>query len=140
VDKPRKWVLDDQACVAIAQAMPTTTAALAAIDGVPPSVVRKQGEVLVEVVRKAQALDEEALPAQSRTLSAEQRQRLKAMRAFVRTRAGELDIAPELLCSGGDLELLLRQIDGEQIREPERWHGWRNAQIIAPLREAGTQL
>lgn len=135
VDKPRGWVLEDSACVAIAREMPDRAEALAALDVLPPSVLRKQGATLLACVSAAREMGEaelpEALPA---PLQAPQRSALKALRGAAREIAEKLDVAPEILVSGADLELLLREHKGAQIDTPERWQGWRAERVIAPLR------
>ncbi|MDP5054936.1 MAG: ribonuclease D, partial [Congregibacter sp.] len=45
-----------------------------------------------------------------------------------------MHVAPEILLSTADLELLLRESEGLAILEPERWQGWRYAAVIAPMR------
>lgn len=135
VDKPRGWLLDDKACLSIAQAMPEDTAALASLEAVPASVVRKQGDTLLECVAKARQLAADVLPeALPRPLPPELRNELKSLRKLAREIASDLQIAPEILISGADLELLLRDREGESIKEPTRWSGWRKDVVIEPLK------
>jgi ribonuclease D len=136
-DKPRGWVLDDKACVAIAEAMPGDLESLAALNVAPPGVLRKQGDVLLGCVAAAREQAESALPeALPRPLAAPQRNLLKALRARARDIAESLGVAPEILVSGADLEMLVREASGAVINEPERWQGWRRAAVIQPLRES----
>jgi ribonuclease D len=136
-DKPRGWVLDDKACVAIAEAMPDDLEALAALNVAPPGVLRKQGDVLLRCVAMAREQPESALPeALPRPLAAPQRNLLKSLRARARDIAAGLKVAPEILVSGADLEMLVREASGLVISEPERWQGWRKSAVIQPLRES----
>lgn len=137
VDRPRGWVLDDKACLALARSQPTTHGELAAVEALPPSVLRRQGDALLECLRAALAVPEAALPpSQASSLTAPQREQMKTLKAVARERAEALGIAPELLLPSADLELLVRESSGESIEAPQRWGGWRAGAIIAPLREA----
>ncbi|MFT4873253.1 ribonuclease D [Congregibacter sp.] len=135
VDKPRGWIVDDKACIAIAQAMPGEPDALAELDVLPSSVLRKQGETLLGCVRAAQELPVAELPvALPGPLATPQRNLLKALRQFARGVAEDMNVAPEILISTADLELIVREASGADIVEPQRWQGWRADAVIAPLR------
>ncbi|MDP5054937.1 MAG: HRDC domain-containing protein, partial [Congregibacter sp.] len=85
VDKPRGWIVDDKACLAIAQAMPRDKDALAALDLLPAAVLRKQGDVLLSLIEQAQTTADDELPkAFPDSLTATQRNRLKAMRGVAK--------------------------------------------------------
>lgn len=135
VDKPRGWVLADKACIAIAKTLPEGREQLAELDVLPPAVRRRQGERLLACVERARACPEDQLPQAPLTpLDESQRRRLKALRERVLERAAELAVAPEMLLSGADLELLVREQAGEPIAAPARWRGWRAAAVIEDLR------
>ncbi|WOJ95713.1 ribonuclease D [Congregibacter brevis] len=137
VDKPRGWIVEDKAFIAIAQAMPEDFDALAGLDVLPASVLRKQGSALTACVHKALAAPEEELPEPlPAPLAPPQRNLLKALRGVAKSIAAELAVAPEILISTADLELLLREASGAAIAEPERWQGWRATAVIAPLRDS----
>lgn len=136
VDKPRGWIVDDKACVAIAQAKPADYEALAALDVLPSSVLRRQGEALVACVAEAQKTDDADLPAAPLgSLGGAQRDLLKQLRKASRVRAEALAVAPEILLSGADMELLIHEAQGKAIEAPKRWQGWRREAIVEPLRE-----
>jgi ribonuclease D len=136
-DKPRGWVLEDKACIAIAQAMPADLASLESLGVLPPSVLRKQGDVLLSCVAQARETPEAALPeALPGPLGTAQRNLLKSLREQARVIAADLGVAPEILVSGADLEMLIREAAGSAIVEPRRWQGWRAAAVIRPLRES----
>jgi ribonuclease D len=135
VDKPRGWVVEDSALVAIAREMPANSDALSTLEVLPAAVLRRQGSALLECVSAADGVDAAQLPdAMPPSLSASQRNTVKYLRARVRRIAEELAVAPEILMSGADLELLLRDSEGATIVVPERWLGWRADTVIAPLR------
>lgn len=135
LDKPRGWILDDKVCVALAQRQPGSVRELESIDNLPPAVRRKSGDTLVQVIRdnlELSAADQpEAMP---QPLPPAQRDTLKALRGRIRERAAELGCAPEILLSGADLELLVREAAGESVSMPARFSGWRAAAAVEPLR------
>lgn len=137
VDKPRGWVLADKACIAIAKTLPERREQLAELDVLPPAVLRRQGERLLACVERARDCPEDQLPPAPLTpLNESRRRRLKALRERMLQRAAELAVAPEMLLSGADLELLVREQAGEPIAAPARWRGWRAAVIDDLRREA----
>ncbi|MFK7831148.1 MAG: ribonuclease D [Congregibacter sp.] len=135
LDKPRGWLLDDKACIGIAQRLPGNVEELAALDLIPRSVLKKQSRILLDCVSNACELPEQNLPASlPGALTAEQRGKVKTLRLTVKNIAQASGIAPEILASGADLELLLRQSAGQGITPPARWQGWRESIVIEPLR------
>lgn len=137
LDKPRGWILDDKACVAIARSLPTQRQTLAELEVLPPSVLRREGDALLALVEAALVLPETSLPAaQPEPLTPAQRSALKTLKERSRALAESLGIAPESALSGAELELLLREAAGERVVAPPRWGGWRAAAVIQPLREA----
>jgi ribonuclease D len=52
-DKPRSWIAPDKALTAIAQRLPESVNSLAALDGVPEPLARRQGRRLLDVVARA---------------------------------------------------------------------------------------
>ena len=135
-DKPRGWVLDDKACVAIARAMPSSQAALEDLGVLPPSVLRKQGNVLLDIVEQSAKLHQDELPASFPSpLDERQRGQLKTLKHSAREHAAKIGVAPELMLTAADLELLVRERSGEPVKMPRRWAGWRQDMVIRPLRE-----
>lgn len=133
-DKPRNWIIDDAACIALATAQPASIDALSRLD-LPPAVVRRDGRELVELITAAAALPEDALPARlPAPLDARQRRTLKRLKERARSIAVELEMAPEIVLPGKDFELLLREAAGEAVQAPPHWSGWRAAKVLAPLR------
>ncbi|WP_439107058.1 ribonuclease D [Congregibacter sp.] len=134
VDKPRGWIVEDKAFLAIAQAQPQDQEALADLDVLPAAVLRRQGPTIVACVQGALDVAEEKLPeALPGPLVSSQRNLLKALREVAKGIAADMGVAPEILISGADLELLLREASGVDIVVPERWKGWRWEAVIEPL-------
>jgi ribonuclease D len=135
-DKPRSWIVDDKACLAIAQSLPRDEQELASVSGLPPKQARRLAEPLLAAVDTARSLPESELPERlPGPLTPRQRQQLKRLKAAARALAEELDVAPEVLLASRDYELLLRESAGESIAAPLAWDGWRADRVIAPLRE-----
>lgn len=134
VDKPRGWVLEDKACLALAKAMPGSIEDMTALEALPPSVLRKQGDALVGLINQSRQLADENLPSlRPAPLSSSQRALLKDLRERLKSIADSLKVAPEALLAGADLELLVRRSNGEDIVEPTRWSGWRAELVVQPI-------
>ena len=71
-------------------------------------------------------------------LDASQRDQVKKLKSRVRDIARRLNAAPEVLLQSKDYELLLREAGGEAVTVPPHWQGWRDEQVIAPLRRSLT--
>lgn len=135
VDKPRNWILHDKNCLALAERGARTEADLSAIEDMPASIVRKQGQVLLELLQQAEA-DNKTIQPLPQPLSAQQRDTVKKLKKRVAEIAQQLDIAPEALLTGKDYELLVRLAAGTSaLVEPTTWAGWRQVLLIEPLRQ-----
>ena len=133
-DKPRSWIIDDKACLDLARRGPRDVRDLRALD-LPPAVVRRYAEQLLDIFVEQDALSESDLPVRlPQPLDARQRDALKRLKARGRDLAAELSMAPEILLPGKDYELLLREGAGEDIETPGHWRGWRAEAVLAPLR------
>jgi ribonuclease D len=105
-DKPRGWILTDEALFAIATRAPETMAALESITVLPPGLVRKRGEELLQLIQAARAGDD--LPEQSlaRRPTPEEMARAASLMQVVRDQATALGISPEVLATRRDIESL----------------------------------
>ena len=125
-DRPRQWILSDQALFSIAHANPRDAAELGVVPDLSPGIVRKSGDALLEELRAAErdvasgALDlrQEARPA------AMQNGAIRQLSDTVQRVAGDLGIAPEILATRGDLIALFR--GSPEVRPLQ---GWRRAVI-----------
>jgi ribonuclease D len=125
-DKPRGWILTDEALYALATLDPATTAALEQVRSLPPATLRKRGEELLELMRAARqsAEDFAASPAAQRP-TPEQARRIGLLQQRVRDVAAGLGISPEVLATRRDVE-------GMVLGSPEDsalLRGWRRATI-----------
>ncbi len=138
-NKPRGWIIDDRACLALAQEDPRNRAELSDRVELPPAVLRRRADELLAILDRQREKSEEALPQRlPGPLDAEQRKRLKALKGKAREIAGALGTEPEVLLPSRDYELLLREEAGELPEEPAYWSGWRRDAVLSPLRTALT--
>ncbi|MCB1675169.1 MAG: ribonuclease D [Halioglobus sp.] len=134
-DKPRGWIIDDNACLQLAQCDARSLPALQAALDLPPPALRRYGKALLEVLAAQRRVPDSDLPrALPAPLDRGQRDWLKKLKQQVQAIARELEVAPEVLLSGRDCELLLREARGELDEPPTHWSGWRAERVIAPLR------
>ncbi len=125
-DRPRQWILADEALQRLAGAGPTDLAAMEALDVLPAGLLRNSGDALLAELRQGEAEHESgAVTALQKTRPAPtDNARVKQLGAIVQRVAGELGIAAEILATRGDLTALLR---GERDLRP--LGGWRLAVI-----------
>ncbi|QJQ94934.1 MULTISPECIES: HRDC domain-containing protein [Halomonadaceae] len=129
---PRGWLVNDKLLYAIAEKMPENRFELAAIEGIKPPLVKREGDTLLTFVREAHHLDESQLPEpQLSPLAAPFKKRLKALKRVVNAEAEQLGIAPEVLMRRRELEgLVTASLLGEPLTLPD---GWRGERLAAPL-------
>jgi len=134
LDKPRGWIIDDRACLALARRLPTDPGELPDIPELPASARRRYGEQWLAVLRAQRDRQAEDLPpALPAPLDAEQRQRLQRLKAQRQRLARELCVAPEVVLQARDLELLVHESEGSAITEPAHW---RARTVLDPLRDS----
>lgn len=105
-DRPRKWILDDEALYRIAERAPSDLDELAALKVLPAKTLERHGEALVAIVAAAPAT---ALPVLvDEPLSDPQKALLKRLQDRLRGIADALDVPASLLAPRADLELLVR--------------------------------
>jgi ribonuclease D len=130
-DRPRGWILPDDALREIAERLPATIEELGQLRALPAGIVRKSGEDLIEIVAQARRDGDSeppfALPGKP---EAEQLARVTKLMSFVRTQAEEMKIAPELLATRRDIEQLVFSGRTDTIGV-----GWRRAVIGERLME-----
>ncbi len=126
-DRPRGWLLRDDALLDIARLQPSTPAELAAIPTLPPKTAARHGAALLELVRTAVAASAAAgdadTPGADR-LSDEDKKLLKRLGDRVRRKAAELAIDPAAIATRRDLLALLH---GET--EIALLQGWRRGVV-----------
>lgn len=136
-NKPRSWIIDDQACLQLALQDPRTLDALRGDVGLPSPAVRRHGDELLDLLAGYRDVSDVDLPATlPPPLDATQRDQVKKLKAQVREVAVTLAVAPEVLVYSKDYELLLREAQGGVFDLPAHWLGWREETIFTPLRQS----
>jgi ribonuclease D len=105
-DRPRGWILSDAVLRDIVLQVPRNRTALAAIPAIPPAVVKRRSEELLECVRAAEVPDPAPpLPGRARPDPA-RAALLRKLADISQAAARELELAPEVLATRRELEQL----------------------------------
>jgi len=135
-NKPRSWIIDDKSCQQLAQYNPRNLSELQSSVELPPPAIRRYGEELLDLLAQQEQRPDEDLPRPlGKPLDAGKRDRVKKLKSAVKEIALARGISPEILLSGKDFEMLVREAGGEPIEPPLAWNGWREELVITPLRE-----
>ena len=129
-DRPRTWILDNELANALARQPPRNLAELQARLDAHPKAPRKLAAALWQALNEP--LPDEADAPDASGVERLDKQRLKALRSAVASRAAELGLSEGVLASRKQLEALLLA-PGEW---PEALEGWRREQlepVLAPL-------
>ncbi|MDX1734486.1 MAG: ribonuclease D, partial [Halioglobus sp.] len=115
-DKPRGWIIDDRACLQLAEAEPRNEAQLNAAAELHPAARRRWGKQILQLLAEQRDLPPSEYPeALPQPLGARQRSELKKLKGRARDIAVDLAVAPEALMQSRDYELLLREAAGERV-------------------------
>ena len=121
-DKPRGWILTDEVIYALATTAPRSIADLEAIRSLPPAVVRKRGEELLELMRVAvESPDMANVQNATQRATPEENALVTRLQQVVRNEAAALEMSPEVIATRRDFEALVFQDRGE----PAVLRGWR---------------
>lgn len=123
-NKPRGWLVHDEALVEIAEQLPTTPDELARVRRLSAQTANgADGRAMLKVVARVLAQDPAAwpVPEDSVTLTAPQRALVLTLQALLELRCAEHAVGARLVASSGDLQaLVLGQTDGLALLR-----GWR---------------
>jgi ribonuclease D len=139
-DKPRGWILADDALREIAERMPSSTRDLEQLRSVPAGVVRRRGEEVLALVERgrADAVNEGAASIPARP-QPQQLALVTKLMNLARETAQHAKINAELLATRRDVEQLVFARRTEHLLS-----GWRREIIGEPLlaaaRESGLEL
>lgn len=125
-DKPRGSILRDEALVEIARKAPTTVAALRGLRGVRSRELDRHCEEVVSRVVRALELPRERWPETPTSPGpAPSTGVVELLQAVVRARAEEARIAPSLLATHADLQLLAQRHAAGSTNDLLIMQGWR---------------
>lgn len=130
-NRPRGRILKDNACFELAQKLPDNLQQLSVIKDVPPGVVRKHGEALLELIQSALNENPEHFPKRlPRPLPPAAGSVLRSLKALVKEKAEQLNLPTEILIRKKDYEGLIRSgyASGEYCL-PEGLKGWRESVV-----------
>lgn len=130
LDKPRRWVLQDDVLLELARRAPRNEQQLAKIRGLDEGAVRRVGTELLETLEAAAARPPETWPQlpPRRQLSAAQEALADALMAVLKICATEHGISPTSIATRKDIEeLTCGETDLELLR------GWRGRLAGEPL-------
>ncbi|MDR3418229.1 MAG: ribonuclease D [Nevskia sp.] len=106
-NRPRKWILDDEALYRLAERRPQTREQLEQLKLLPPKTLERHGAALLETVAVSSA--EAPLALEEPLLDDAQKARLKRLLERLRALAEALAVPASLLAPRSDLEALLRR-------------------------------
>lgn len=107
-DKPRGWILADEALYSLATLAPATAHELEQVRGLPPAVIRKRGDELLAAIATARRGSAQLpLAARAPRPTPEQNQLIGALQRRVRDVATELGINAEVIATRRDVEALV---------------------------------
>jgi ribonuclease D len=125
-DKPRAWILADEALYALAAQAPASLADLERVAALPPAVIRNRGEELLGLIATARGASDSAgtVPAPQRP-TPEQTRRIGRLQHEVRAVATDLGVSPEVLAARREVEALVLGAPGSSVL----LRGWRRAVV-----------
>ena len=131
LNRPRGRILKDNACFELAQKLPDSLQKLSFIKDVPPGIVRKYGDDLLEIIQSSLNEKPEQFPQRlPRPLPPAAGSVLKSLKALVKEKAEQLNVPTEVLIRKKDYEGLIRSgfVSGEYSL-PEGLKGWRESVV-----------
>ncbi len=126
LDRPRRWIVKDDAVLDIARLSPQTPDHLSRIRGLDEGFVRKFGAAVLTVVREAskQPKSEWPILEEGPRLPVEQESLVDLLAALLKERCRECEVSPTAIASRRELE---RLILGD--RHLPLLRGWRRAMV-----------
>ncbi len=111
-DRPRQHIVPDRVLLEIGRSTPRRVAELEGMRGLPPREHKRSGAQIIAAVEAGLAAPEDSMPAPRRRsrVDADPDVGVAAALAdtYMKTRARELDLAPQLLANRKDLESIIR--------------------------------
>ncbi|BCG62698.1 MAG: ribonuclease D [Methyloprofundus sp.] len=131
-DKPKNWILRDELILDMSKLQPTNMQAIAKIRGINDGFVRRSGQQLCELIKKAQDMPGLKLKTKGNSAKKTPQQEaiLDILTGIVRLRADENSLNPVMLATRKDLEQLLLNAETCSLL-----HGWRYSMVGQELEE-----
>jgi ribonuclease D len=122
-DRPKGWILRDDALIDIARHRPDSLAALGKIRGLGEGLVRNSGKNIIELVKEATGTPPVPFPDKGKhtALSTDQNAQVDVMMALVRLSGEQNDLNPAVLATRKQLEMLALGDTQSTVVQ-----GWRN--------------
>lgn len=134
-DRPRNRVLSDNALINIADRAPASMGALGVVPDVPPVVVRRYGELLLETVRQALAEPTPAIEAIVPPLTRDEQAIYKQVKRLLAGAAEGGQVPVELVAPRRRIEALVQAGDQDpDLTQNLLFRGWRQ-DLTEPVRE-----
>lgn len=106
-NRPRRWIIKDEAVVALAERNPGSEDALANLGILPPAVLRRHGETLLGLLREAAGTQAPERPAPARLEPAQDRLARRRMKQL-RELAERHRVSAPLLATRRDIDALVQ--------------------------------
>jgi ribonuclease D len=128
-NRPRGFIVKDDALRVIAERQPRHARELLEVEGLHPNAARRYGDSIFEIVERVLANGAELQPVER--LSSRQNALLKRLRGTTAATADALGLEPTVLATKRELEQLVRTQPDIDI--PERLSGWRKNVVTDDL-------
>lgn len=134
-DIPRNRLVKESALWEMARKRPKDIVQLQRINDMPQRTLQHDSQTLLQLIREAADTDPSTWPQRlNLPLAQSEGPLLKALKAYVREQAEQLELPPEVLARKKEYEALVRSgMNGGTYTLPERLLGWRHALIGAGL-------
>ncbi|MEC9362486.1 MAG: ribonuclease D [Pseudomonadota bacterium] len=119
-DRPRKWIVDDDAVYRLAQRQPQTRTALESLAVLPPKTLERHGESLLALIDSGLKAPEQRYAMDDEFGDADKRL-LKALQAHVAARAAALELPASYLAPRADLAKLVRDRGDADVNVLRGW-------------------
>lgn len=119
-DRPRRWVLSDEAVYALATRAPQTKQDLAALAVLPREQLDRDAGALLACVQEGLAVDAPALVSDMRA-TPQPKARLQRLQEVLRARAAALGLPMTLIAPRADLEAIAREGDAADVPVLTGW-------------------
>jgi ribonuclease D len=127
-DRPRRWIMSDEAVLNLARAMPERRRDLTGIEGLPAGMIERSGDEILAALRAAAGTPRYVAAEAALTLEWPDKQRLRELQDKLQEHAERLGIQPEVLATRQELADWLTSRPSERITET-----WRSPELRAVL-------